>query len=92
MPTLSGQIQVETAGTAVQGPATSINLRFEIKAHPLNTKPGWMGNDGAGDVSNGSGYPLDPGEPTVVDGPLSDWWFDVEVNGEKFCWKVLPKE
>lgn len=83
---ISGQITVTTAGTAVQGPNVP-GARFIIKAHPDNTDTVWVGNDGAGDVSASTGFPLNPGEPVIREcRNLNGIYFDADVNGEKFCW------
>lgn len=87
MAALSGQVTVTTTGTAVQGPSTPTGRLFAIKAHQDNTDVIWVGNDGAGDVASGNGFPLNAGEGVVVDGPtLNKLWFDADVNGEKACW------
>lgn len=85
----SGQITVTTAGTAVAGPAVD-GSAFAIKAHPNNTKPIWIGNDGTGTVSTTTGFPLQPGEGLVLAMPsLSLLRVNAEVNGEKACWVRL---
>ena len=86
---LSWQVTVTTAGTAVQGAATHPGW-YAIKAHPNNTGKGYVGNDGADDVSATTGYILDPGEqiPMLLES-LSDIWFDTAVSGEKFVITVL---
>ena len=84
---ISGQVTVTTAGTAVQGSDVAMTNGVFIKAHPTNTKPVWVGNDGAGDVTLNNGYPLDAGELIVIQvDNLNKLWFDSEVNGEKLCW------
>lgn len=83
---LSGQITVTTAGTAVAG--TNVEgKRFALKAHHSNTGVMWVGNDGAGDVTNNNGFPLSAGNTVEVylDG-LSALIVDASVNGEKLCW------
>lgn len=87
---LSGQITITTAGTAQQGPATP-GYAVAIKAHPDNTDTIWVGNDGADDVAAANGFPLNPGEGVVVPGNLSQFWFDADVSGEKFCWLVVTR-
>lgn len=88
--TLSGLITVTTAGTAVQGPATSDSFAYAVKAHPDNSDTVWVGNV-AGDVSNANGFPLNPGEGVVVPGSLDRYWFDSDVNGEKLCWLMVAR-
>jgi len=88
----SGQIEVTTAGTAVAGPATPTARRFLLAAHPSNTNPVWVGNDGSDDVTSGNGFPLEAGGDTVVvevPRSLADLRFDADTNGEKVCWLVL---
>lgn len=90
MAATSGLITVTTAGTAVTV-ADSVGRyqKVAVKAHPDNSDTVWVGNDGADDVSNANGFPLDPGEGIVLDGGLSNWWFDADVNGEKICWVAI---
>jgi len=87
---LSGQITVTTSGNAIQG--TDINwYGFYIKAHPDNTDTVWVGNDatGTGDVSNLTGFPLDPGETVWLPvSNLDQLYFDADVNGLKVCWAI----
>jgi hypothetical protein len=84
---VSGQIRIANAGNAVRGPDVYGSNGFYIKAHPDNTDTGWMGNDGADDITNANGYPLDPGEQIIAAvGNLNELWFDGDVAGVKFCW------
>jgi hypothetical protein len=83
--TLSGQITVTTAGTAVQGTSAFGNV-FALKAHPDNTDVIWVGNV-SNDVASSNGFPLEPGETLMVQlGNLNELWVDADVNGEKLCW------
>lgn len=85
----SGQIVVANAGAAVPGPEVA-GTAWALKAHPTNTKPIWVGNDGADNVSPTTGFPLEPGEGLVVYGAsLAQFRFAAEVNGEKCCWVRL---
>jgi len=85
--TLSGQVTVTTAGTAVQGTDVGLDNGVYVKAHPDNTDTVWVGQDGADDVSSTTGFPLDAGEAIVVQvDNLNMLWFDADVNGEKVCW------
>ena len=85
----SGLITVGTAGTAVVGTTEAGNL-FGIKAHPDNTDAVWVGNDGASDVTNANGFPLNPGETIVLNmANLNQVYFDADVSGEKACWIKL---
>lgn len=86
---LTGQITVTTAGAAVNGPDTSYAKKVALKAHPDNMDTVWYGNDGGGDVDNTNGFPLNPGEGLILKGSLSQYWFDSDVNGGKFCWGVV---
>lgn len=90
---LSGVITVTTAGTAVQG--TDINAwrpaeqggGFLVTAAIVNTGLIYIGNDGAGDVANTTGFELGAGKTTFVPcSNLSEVWFDSSVNGEKASW------
>jgi hypothetical protein len=83
--TLSGQVTVTTAGTAVQGTDAAGNI-FALKAHPDNTDAVWVGNV-SGDVTSSNGFPLEPGETLMVQvANLNELWFDADVNGERICW------
>jgi len=85
----SGQITVTTAGTAVVG-TTEAGSLFCIKAHPDNTDAVWVGQDGANDVTNANGFPLNPGETIVLNmANLNQVYFDADVSGEKVCWIKL---
>lgn len=89
---MSGQITVAATGTAVQGPNidNSSGNGFAVSGMPANTKPVYIGNDGAGDVSTANGFPLNPGDTMVLSvRNLNEVWFDVEVNGEKIAWLKL---
>lgn len=87
---LSGQITVTTAGTAVAGPDVR-GHEWLVRAHPDNTQEVWVGQDGAGDVTNTNGFPLVPtSEPVRFYAPnLNLLRFDADVNGEKICWLKL---
>ena len=86
--TLSGQITVTTAGTAVQGPDAPGNT-FALKPHHDNTDAVFVGNV-SGDVTNANGYVLEVGETVVVEAAnLNQLWFDADVDGEKICWLKL---
>lgn len=85
---LSGLITVTTAGTAVQGPTTA-GYACAVKAHPDNSDTIWVGQDGNDDVSASNGFPLNPGEGIILNGNLSRYWFDADVNGEKACYLVM---
>lgn len=88
---ISGQITVTTAGTAVPGPDLQVNGDVLFIAHPDNTDTVWLGNDGAGDVSNTTGFPLKAGANTTMRrvNNLKDMWFDADVNGEKICYFLV---
>ena len=86
MPHLSGQITIGTAGSAVPGPDVE-GTYFAIKTHPDNVGTVWFGNDGNDDVSDSSGFPLDPGEGVEVFArSLSALHFDADNDGDKVCW------
>jgi hypothetical protein len=84
---ISGQITVETAGTAVQGTDISTPNGVFVKALSGNTGVVYIGNDGAGDVSATTGFQLAAGNSVLVPvSNLKDLWFDSASNGDKFCW------
>ena len=85
---ISGVVTVTTAGTAVQGPNVPLTNGVYIKALSTMTGKGYVGNDGADDVSSTTGYELEGGgAPIVVHvDNLNEVWFDTSVNDEKFCW------
>lgn len=84
---ISGQITVATAGTAVQGSNVALNNGVYIKALKGNTGLVYVGNDGAGDISSANGFQLAQGEGVTIQvANLSNLWFDVATNGDKFCW------
>jgi len=88
---ISGQITVPTAGRAVNGPVVPHGITVIITAHPDNTGVMWIGNDGTGNVSPTTGYPLRPGESISLT-PVSTEdlnrliLVDASVSGEKICW------
>ena len=86
----SGQITVTTAGTAVQG-TDQLGILFAIKAHPDNTDTVWVGNDDAGDVASGNGFPLNPSDAAIIveAANLNQFWLDADANGDKVCWLRL---
>jgi hypothetical protein len=84
----SGQITVTTAGTAVQGPATS-GISVAVKALANNAGLVYIGNDGSADVTSANGFELAPGEGVVVNKSLKAFWFDSATNGDKLCWVDL---
>ena len=93
MSQLSGQVNVTTNGTAVQGPDIKGKM-FALQAHPSNSDVAWVGNDGANDVSSANGFPLNavgPGIVLVVDSSLNELWFDAATNGDDICWIRLTK-
>jgi len=87
-PTLSGQITVTTAGTAVQG-TDAPGHTFALKPHHDNTDAIFVGNV-SGDVTNANGFVLETGETLIVQvANLNQLYFDADVNGEKICWMKL---
>ena len=88
MSQLSGQVNVVTAGTAVQGPDIKGEL-FALQANPGNSDVAWVGNDGADDVAAANGFPLNaagPGIVVQVAESLNELWFDAATNGDDVCW------
>lgn len=86
----SGQITVDPAGTAVQGPNESGSL-FSFAAHPDNVGVTWVGDDGGGDVNSATGYPLFvEGESVTLEiGNLNLLWFDAAEGGDVIAWIKL---
>lgn len=84
----SGQVTVVAAGSAVRPPFSTAKV-VAVKGHPDNADSVWVGNDGAGDVNNTNGFPLDPGEGLVLTGGLSDCLVDADSSGDKLCYIVL---
>ena len=84
----SGQITVSTAGTAVQGPATT-GLLVAVKAMAGNTGLVYVGNDDAADVTALNGFELSQGEGVVVRKGLAALWFDAATSGDKLSWLEL---
>ena len=87
---LSGQRTVTTAGTAVRftttagigGPGD-----YLLKALPANTAVGYVGNDGADDVTSANGLPISAGEVvpvTVTD--LYNLMWDSPSDGQGVAW------
>jgi len=88
---LTGQITVETAGTAVQGPSTTPWEQFLLVAHPDNTGNIAYGNDGSDDVTMSNGIVLKPGATGVLyfngnDNALDKIWVDADNDGDVLCW------
>ena len=86
--TLSGQITITTAGTAVKGTDAPGGL-FSIKPHHDNTDVVWVGHV-TNDVTNANGFVLNVGESLVIElANLNQLYFDADVNGAKICWIKL---
>lgn len=84
---MSGQIDIPSAGTAVQGPNIDCPNGVFIKALRANTGNVYVGNDGAGDVTTSNGFELDAGEVILIQvSNLSDLWFDAGTSGDDVCW------
>lgn len=89
---LTGQVTVTTAGTAVQGSSIASPNGFMIFMKPQNTSYGYVGNNGAGDVSSSNGVIMEPTKiPIIVAGVdnLNKLWFDTAVSGEGFTWMKM---
>lgn len=85
----TGQTTVSNAGTAVA--VSSVRYSsfgdFLIKAHPGNTGPIWLGNDGGNDVTINNGLPFGPGEGChLKEQSLQELFVDAEHNGDTVCW------
>ena len=87
----AGQINIATSGTEVQGTDTGkLAGYYAIKGHPNNTGAVFIGDNA--DVSETTGYPLDPGQDIVMWlSNLNQLWFDTETggNGNDVCWLYL---
>ena len=83
----SGQINIASAGTAVQGPDEQCR-HVAIKALSGNTGVAFVGNDGAGDVSSANGFELAATDDAIIlhVNNLQDLWFDASNNDDKLCW------
>ena len=91
---LSGEITVTTAGTAVQGTSTTRGT-FLITFNPdEGAGYGFIGNNGSGDVADGTGFMLKAGDKvTITLANLNSLYFDTSVNGDKFSWlKIAGNE
>ena len=91
MTAISGQKTVAAAGTAEALGSALIHGPLMIKALLANTNNVYIGNDGAGDVTSGSGIELDAGEVAVFNhvGSLANLIVDVDTNGEGVSWIAL---
>ena len=88
---LSGQKTVQAAGAAEPLGAQAINGPLMVKALDTNTGIVAIGNDGAGDVSLGSGLRLAAGECAVFGfvGSLASILVDCAADGEGVAWLRL---
>jgi hypothetical protein len=88
---LSDVTIVSTAGDAVILGTDNINSAVAVKALATNTATVYVGNDGANDVSELTGFPLDAGETLVFDyvGDLADVYVDADVSNEGVSWIKL---
>jgi hypothetical protein len=83
----SGQVTVETAGTAVQASTNTRKNYYMLRAHPDNSGDIFIGNDGANDVTSANGFALKSTDGAVeFVGRLSELYVDAEQNGDKLCW------
>lgn len=85
----SGQINVDTAGTAEQFTTTYTKIKaLIVRADPNNAGAVFVGNDAAGDVTSANGFQLDPGDTIwfYAKGEdflqLTSFWFDAATNGD----------
>ena len=79
------QVEVETAGTAVQFPATKMYAedKILIKASPNNTGVVAIANsEEAAAVDSGECFTLQPNEAVEIDADnLKEIWMDAETDG-----------
>jgi hypothetical protein len=87
----SGQVTVTTAGTAVQANSYRGVYSYLLRALPGNSGTNiYVGNDGASDVTNANGFPLNKtGEAVRWKGALSDLYVDADTSGDKLAWLRL---
>ena len=84
---LTGQVVLDGSG-AGQLPEVTCSL-VALVGHPSNSNVIWVGNDGTGTVSSGTGYPL---VNTLIVSQLHGNLNEVYVygvSGEKLCWMDL---
>src|SRR3990167_2451232 len=80
---ITGQINIPTPGTAVQGPDVALTNGVFVKAHPANTGNVAVGNDGSDDVTMTNGFVLDAGEIILIQvANLNELWFDAATGGD----------
>lgn len=86
IPQLSGQVNVTSAGTAVQFPSI-VGDAFAIIALKGNTGNVYIGNDGADDVTSSNGYELEPGKQIIIElHNLNALWVDAATSGDDVAW------
>lgn len=87
----SGQKIITAAGSAAALGSQIVNTPLMVKALTTNTGLMYVGNDGAGDVTNANGYPLAAGDQVIFDhvSNLSAVIVDSAVNGEGVAWLIL---
>ncbi len=100
---VSGNTAVASAGTAVILAATTVAYRYvrtlQIKADSDNAGTIFVGNDDAGDVTTGNGYPLIPGETLSIDITsrnamgderldISSFWIDSASGTPSISWII----
>ena len=85
---MSGQIIVVTAGTAVQGPTAVQGRKFLLSAPVGNTGEVYVGNDGAGDITNLNGFVVPEGSPVEISvvRTLGELFFDALNSGDVISW------
>jgi hypothetical protein len=88
---LSGQKTVTTAGVAEALGTLQVSAPLMVKALDTNTGKIYIGNDGAGDVTDANGLVLLANEVVLFDwvGNLASIFLDASVNGEGVAWLLL---
>lgn len=88
---ISGQKTVAAAGSAEALGNQAVVGALAVKALAANSGLVFIGNDGSGDVSSGSGFQLAAGQQITFEftGSLSHLWVDAAVSGEGVCWIIL---
>ena len=83
----SGQVEVATAGTAVQAGTDEKERLYWFRADQANTGNIAIGNDGDDDVTMSNGLVLATADsPICVRCRLSDLYVDAANDGDKLCW------
>jgi len=84
---VSGQINIESAGTEVSGPNVPLTNGAYIKALAGNTGKVYVGLHSDGTVSSSTGFELSAGNMVLIQVQnLNQLKFDAATSNDKFCW------